>query len=463
MILLSLAAMPEISQAFTVTASGSSGQALYSNSSYGVSSGGSYGSGTFYSNLKNGISTFSSWYKGLPGFKVTTNTSTGAGSSSSSGSSGNLYPKKFTGVVTSSPYYKGLPTYYGNTNTSTGAGSSGSSGSSGNIYPKKFTGVTTSSPSYKGLPGQTGAGNTNTSGGVGSPGSSGGSSGSGYKNTSTGVSTSSSGYKGLPNQTGNANTSGGVGSPGSSGTSNSGNTNTSTGVSTNDNDYKGLPGQTEQNNNSNTNTSTGVSTGDNDYKGLPGTEESACKGHYYPTDINGHWAEIYIRRLYDLCIVEGYASEGLFKPDQDITRAELVKMALYSKGIQPNTGCYDTDCGSPFMDLEMWQGQWIRPAWDRHIVQGYSPTQFMPDKAITRAEAVKVILATYGYGPINTTKSYFNDVTGWSVGWIEEAHIIGLVQGVGNGNFDPERPITRAEAAKVIAKMMEYWGTPINN
>lgn len=189
---------------------------------------------------------------------------------------------------------------------------------------------------------------------------------------------------------------------------------------------------------------------------------SLCNDHHYPTDIDGHWAEIYIRRLYDLCILEGYA-DGSFRPQQNITRAELTKMALYAAGIKPNPGCYDADCGSPFMDLDLWQGSWIRPAWDRKIVQGYSYDRFAPNQAITRAEATKVILAAYGFGPLNTGKSFFNDVSGWSTGWIEQAHELGIVQGIGNGNFDPDRPITRAEAAKIVAKSIEKQDTTIVN
>lgn len=188
---------------------------------------------------------------------------------------------------------------------------------------------------------------------------------------------------------------------------------------------------------------------------------SSCNNNRYPNDIDGHWAEIYVRRLYDLCIFEGYA-DGSFRPQQNITRAELVKIALYAAGIPKNPGCYDADCGSPFMDLDMWQGFWIRPAWDRHIVQGYSANRFAPNQAITRAEATKVILSAYGFGPLNTGKSFFNDVSGWSTGWIEQAHELGIVQGIGNGNFDPERPITRAEAAKIIAKAVEKEDTHIN-
>ncbi len=189
-------------------------------------------------------------------------------------------------------------------------------------------------------------------------------------------------------------------------------------------------------------------------------EYSACNHRPYPKDVDGHWAEIYVRRLYDLCIVQGY-NEREFRPNQPITRAELVKMALASKSIAPKSGCYDEDCGSPFKDLLMWQGPWVRKAWDLGIVQGYNGNEFRPNQNITRAEAVKVVLATYGYHALSTNVSFFKDVKGWSVGWIQNAFEMGIVQGMGDGTFQPDRAITRAEAAKVIVKMMEYWDTHI--
>jgi len=185
-------------------------------------------------------------------------------------------------------------------------------------------------------------------------------------------------------------------------------------------------------------------------------ELSKCEGRPYPKDIDRHWAELYIKKLYDLCIVEGY-QDGYFRPEQNVTRAELVKMGLFAGGVSPNQGCYDNDCGTPFADLDKWQGKWVRPAWEKGIVEGDSSMYFSPNRPITRAETVKIVLSTYGYSPLNVNKSFFNDVSGWSTGWVERAHEIGLVQGVGNGNFDPNRPVTRAEAAKIIAKMIEYW------
>jgi len=435
-ILVSLAVGPHyLSGAYTVSNDSGTGQTLYNNTIIGVGSNDSRtGSGN------GGISTNDPSYNGLPGANGSRNTSGGVGSDgSTTGSTGS---GNTSGGVGSNGTGSGTGT---RENTSGGVGSNGSTMVA---YGNDDGGVSTTDSSYKGLPGLTGR--PNTSGGVGSDGST-----TGNGNTSGGVSTSDSSYKGLPGLTGRPNTSGGVGSNGST----TGNGNTSGGVSTTDDGYKGLPGQGKT---QNTNTSDGVSTNDDKYNGLPNHKnvESKCKGHYYPSDIDGHWSEIYIRRLYDLCIIEGYA-DGSFRPEQSVTRAELVKMALYSKGIKPNPGCYDADCGSPFMDLASWQGKWIRPAWDRKIINGYSNDRFAPNKSISRSEAVKVILATYGYGPLSTSKSFFNDVNGWSVGWVEKAHEIGLVQGVGNGNFAPDRAVTRAEAGKIIAKIMEYWDTAI--
>ncbi|MFA5828923.1 MAG: S-layer homology domain-containing protein [Candidatus Gracilibacteria bacterium] len=176
----------------------------------------------------------------------------------------------------------------------------------------------------------------------------------------------------------------------------------------------------------------------------------------YPRDIDGHWSEIYVRRLYQLCVLQGYVDQT-FRPNQYISRAELTKMALAAARIGQNLNCATNSCGTPFTDLQGWQGPWVRSAWDLGIIQGYSNNNFAPNQNITRAESVKIILATFHLQPIYTDHSFFNDVQGWAVGWIEKAHLLGFIQGIGNGNFDPDRSITRAEAAKVIAKTLEYF------
>jgi hypothetical protein len=43
------------------------------------------------------------------------------------------------------------------------------------------------------------------------------------------------------------------------------------------------------------------------------------------TDIKGHWAQNYIEEIYRFKIIKGY-EDGMFKPNNKITRAEVVTM-----------------------------------------------------------------------------------------------------------------------------------------
>ncbi|MFH1246681.1 MAG: S-layer homology domain-containing protein, partial [Candidatus Liptonbacteria bacterium] len=102
---------------------------------------------------------------------------------------------------------------------------------------------------------------------------------------------------------------------------------------------------------------TTVSQGDSNRINASGTNNphiSLCNDRPYPDDVDAHWSEIYVRRLYDLCVVEGY-SDGTFRPEQEVTRAELTKMALFAKGVSPYD-CDDLYCDTPFADLDAWQG-----------------------------------------------------------------------------------------------------------
>jgi hypothetical protein len=193
-------------------------------------------------------------------------------------------------------------------------------------------------------------------------------------------------------------------------------------------------------------------------------EPSKCPGVNYPKDVKGHWAENLIKQAYDVCMFKGY-DDGTFKPDRAITRAEALKTILSAAGIKPILGCYDADCGTPYFDLEMWQGQWVRAAWNVQIIK--SGSKFRPNDPITRAEAaVMVANAFIKAGKITTPlrtdcytancgagypDNFFTDITekwqGSAVRWLWDA---GLTSGRAPGRFEPNIPITRAELTKLV-------------
>jgi hypothetical protein len=55
-------------------------------------------------------------------------------------------------------------------------------------------------------------------------------------------------------------------------------------------------------------------------------------------------------------------------------------------------------------------------------------------------------------------KQYYTDVTPdrWYYGEIERGTFYGLLKGVGGGLYDPDRPMTRAEAGAVLTRSFEH-------
>ncbi|MGN1097508.1 MAG: S-layer homology domain-containing protein, partial [Clostridia bacterium] len=51
----------------------------------------------------------------------------------------------------------------------------------------------------------------------------------------------------------------------------------------------------------------------------------------------------------------------------------------------------------------------------------------------------------------------FGDTKGhWAEAVIDELYAMGIVHGDGNGNFRPDEPVTRAEAAAMVRNTVRY-------
>lgn len=87
------------------------------------------------------------------------------------------------------------------------------------------------------------------------------------------------------------------------------------------------------------------------------------------------------------------------------------------------------------------------------VIQGYGDGTVRPDQTLTRAEAVKIILALDGYQPrgdVDLDNLPFRDINGWEQAWVIQAQKTGLVQGYGDGTFRPNQPLTRGEGMKLV-------------
>lgn len=175
------------------------------------------------------------------------------------------------------------------------------------------------------------------------------------------------------------------------------------------------------------------------------------------TDITDHWAESSIQALYEKGIVSGYGN-GLFGPNDVLTRAQVMKMALGAFAeIDGTTGV------SNFTDVNSsdWFNPYVATGTAIGIVNGYEDGSFKPNKTVTRAEALKIILEAAGFTDLSDTSGNFTDVDGvrdWFAKYSAFAKKAGIVSGYGDGTFRGNAGITRAEVCVIIQKVIDYLG-----
>lgn len=171
------------------------------------------------------------------------------------------------------------------------------------------------------------------------------------------------------------------------------------------------------------------------------------------TDLQGHWAAVYIEKLRAKGIVGGKKA-GIFAPNDIISRAELIKIAMLAfdiEAIAPQE--------KPFEDVELnvWYTPFIHQAKQLNLISGYANNNFLPNAAITRAEALKTILAASGLN-LDYQKAYYFpdvDVNAWYSKYIAFALDNNIMGGYEDGLFRPHEKITRAEVSKVVALALD--------
>ena len=172
------------------------------------------------------------------------------------------------------------------------------------------------------------------------------------------------------------------------------------------------------------------------------------------TDINGHWAEDYILELYNNDVIGGYG-DGRFGPNDSITRAQIVKISLLAFELPTADGdenFTDVKSGDWFVDYV------ASASGDLGIVSGYSDNTFKPNNNVTRAEALKIILVAAGVNDFDSVTPNFTDVdtvNDWFSKYTAYAKSSGLVGGYSDGTFRGNQTITRAEVCKIVVELID--------
>ncbi len=91
------------------------------------------------------------------------------------------------------------------------------------------------------------------------------------------------------------------------------------------------------------------------------------------------------------------------------------------------------------------------------ILDGYEDGTFKPDGEIKRAECAKIIACIMNVNTINTGNVQFTDVENhWAKDNIEVCASLGIINGMGDGTFKPDDPVTYEQMLKMTVCMLGY-------
>ncbi len=168
-----------------------------------------------------------------------------------------------------------------------------------------------------------------------------------------------------------------------------------------------------------------------------------------------HWAHLTIDAMTINGYIKGYP-DGLFKPDQNITRAEFTAIVYRILGLEiaEDGVLYDDTVGHWAQDIiatmSLPEGY--------GMTRGYGDGNFGPDDFITREQAVAIIAraksavwkeAEEGAKDIFTDAE---DISWWFDGEMDAAVTNGLITGYQDGSYKPLGFTTRAEACTLLAR-----------
>ena len=189
----------------------------------------------------------------------------------------------------------------------------------------------------------------------------------------------------------------------------------------------------------------------------------------YP-DTKNNWARDAIQAMTQAGYLSGYA-DNTFKPSAQITREQAA--AIYGKVLQHNLNEQELaeiatkESSTSYSDVEAdrWSSSAIKLVSAAGVMEGTSKTAFTPSKTMDREQFVasaaslakKLNLST----PVKAEKVTFKDEASISSAYLTDIQYMaqrGIIASGATENFNPKQPVTRAQAATILNRMLNGAG-----
>lgn len=179
-------------------------------------------------------------------------------------------------------------------------------------------------------------------------------------------------------------------------------------------------------------------------------------------DAENHWAKDAVNDMGSRLIVNGVSATA-FNPDADITRAEFAAIAVRALGLPEGEG------HTAFQDVPdgAWYAGAVQTAAARGLIAGFEDGSYRPDEKITREQALAIIARaasltglaskTGAASPAGETETFadLGEASAWAGDSIALAAKSGLLSGRSGGRLEPQSPVTRAETATLIQRLLK--------
>lgn len=168
------------------------------------------------------------------------------------------------------------------------------------------------------------------------------------------------------------------------------------------------------------------------------------------------WAYPSISVLHEAGIVNG-VTETEFKPEENVKREQFVKMLILAMGLSDNGD------SAGFLDVidNSWYAGYVNSAYENGIVNGISDTEFGVGLNITRQDMAVMIynaMVKCGFSGEENQERYADDadISDYAKAAVSKLSKIGIINGTGDNMFSPKNTATRAEAAVITERALEY-------
>ena len=150
----------------------------------------------------------------------------------------------------------------------------------------------------------------------------------------------------------------------------------------------------------------------------------------------------------------GY-SDGTVRPNGRITRAEVATIFFRLLTDDTRQRNWSSENTFSDVSADKWYNNAVSTLCHMGVLGGYSDGTFRPNAPITRAEFAKIAVSFAQINGFSEYGYFTDvDSSNWYAPYVDAAKSVGLIEGYSDGSFKPENKITRAEACTIVNRVL---------